>query len=57
MDNEGLINNIKSSYILKNIFTFIPDADTQDKILEITKKFDIKLIELKKKYLKKKDLK
>ena len=57
MDNEGLINNIKSSYILKNIFTFIPDTTIQDKLFLYSKKlqnkFNIKLIELKEKYLTK----
>ena len=57
MDNDELINNIKSKYILNYIFNYIKDKNYKDKLFLYSKKyqvkFDIKLIGLKESYLKK----
>ena len=57
MDNEELINDIKSKYILNYIFNYIKDKNFKDKLFLYSKKFqikfDIKLIGLKENQLKK----
>ena len=56
MDNEELINNIKSKHILDYILNYIKDKNFKDKLFLYSKKFqikfDIKLIGLKENYLK-----
>ena len=56
MENEELINNIKSKHILNYIFNYIEDKNFRDKLFLYSKKlqikFDIKLIGLKENYLK-----
>ena len=58
MRKKGICN-IKSLYILKDIFNYITDKQFADKLFLYSKKFqnklDLKLIELKEKYLKKID--
>ena len=57
MDNVGLISNIKSSYILKDIFNYIQDKTFKYKLFlyskKMQKKYDINFVEIKEKYLKK----
>ena len=57
MDNECLINNIKSYYIINNIFNYIPDNIFKEKLFLYSKSFQSKLrlnlIGLKEKYLNK----
>jgi len=57
MENEELISNIKSKHILNYIFNYIENKDFKVKLFLYSKKFqikyDIKLIGLKEKYLKK----
>ena len=57
VENEKLINNIKSKHILNYIFDYIKDENFKDKLFlyskKLQKKFDIKLIGLKGNYLKK----
>ena len=57
MDNEELINNIKSKHILDYILNYIKDKNFKDKLFLYSKKFQnklvIKLIRLKENYLKK----
>ena len=56
MENEGIINKIKSIYIIKNIFNYIEDSNLQLKLFIHSKyfqnKLNIKYI-YKKKYLNK----
>ena len=51
------LNNIKSKYLLDYIFDYIKDKNYKDKLFlyskKLQKEFDIKLIGLKKNYLKK----
>jgi len=57
MESAKVINNIKSIHILNYIFNYIKDKDFKEKLFLYSKKlqnkFDIKLIGLKDKYLKK----
>ena len=57
MDNDCLINNIKSKYIINNIFNYIRDEGFEEIFFLYSKKFQnklkIKFIVLKQKYLKK----
>ena len=57
MDNEGLITNIKSSYILKYILSYIEDKAFKYKLFlyskKMQKKYDIDYIKIKEKSLKK----
>ena len=58
MENRGLLDKIKSKYIIKNnIFDFFKEKEFQEKLFIYSKyyqkKFDIKLVYLKEKYLKK----
>ena len=57
MEDEELINNIKSKHILNYIFDYIKDKDFRLKLFLYSKKnqkiFDINLIILKEKYLQK----
>ena len=57
MDNEELINKIKSKHILNYIFDYIKDKHFKEKLILHSKKlqlkFDIKLIGLKENYLNK----
>ena len=57
MENQGVIYKIKSSYILKWIFTYIKDKNLQFKIFIyskcIKKKLNIQIIDYKQKYLQK----
>ena len=55
MDNVGLIDNIKSSYILKDIFNYIKDKMFKYKLFlyskKIQKKYGINYVEINEKYL------
>ena len=57
MDNVGLIDNIKSSYILKDIFNYIQDKTFKYKLFlyskKMQKKYDINFVEINEKYLTK----
>jgi len=57
MENEELINDLKSKQILNYIFDYIKDNTFKDKLFlhskKLQKKFDIKLFRLKENYLKK----
>ena len=57
MKSKNIINNIKSNHILNYIFNYIKDKNFQEKLFLYSKKFqikyNIKLIGLKDKYLKK----
>ena len=57
MENEYLIDNIKSLYILKNIFNYIPDENFNEKLFLFSKnyqkKLSITLTNLKENYLNK----
>ena len=57
MDNQGIINKIKSVYIIKNIFNFIKDSNFQLKLFKYSKffqnKLNIKLVDYKGQYLEK----
>ena len=57
MENIGIINQIKSSYIIKNIFKYIEDDTVQLKLFIHSKylqqKLNIKLINYQEKYLTK----
>ena len=57
MENEALINKIKSIYILKNLFNYIKDKNFKYKLFfhsqHFQQKFDMNLIEFKEKYLEK----
>jgi len=59
MENEKLINNLKSKHMLNKIFSYIKDKNFGDKLLLYSKKlqlkFEVKLIGLKENYLKKID--
>jgi len=59
MENETLINNLKSKHMLNKIFSYIKDKNFGDKLLLYSKKlqlkFEVKLIGLKENYLKKID--
>jgi len=56
MENEEIINNVVSKYILNIIFNYIKDENFKDKLFlfskKLQKKYDIKLIGLKENYLK-----
>ena len=41
MDNDCLINNIKSQYIIKNIFNYISDEGFEEKFFLFLKNFKI----------------
>ena len=57
MENQGIIDKIKSVYIIKNIFNFIKNSSFQLKLFIYSKyfqnKLNIKLIDYKEQYLKK----
>ena len=57
MENQGIIDKIKSVYIIKNIFNFIKNSNFQLKLFIYSKyfqnKLNIKLIDYKEQYLKK----
>ena len=57
MENEEIINNVSSKYILNIIFNYIKDENIKDKLFlyskKFQKKFEIKLIGLKENILKK----
>ena len=57
MENEEIINNIASKYILNIICNYIKDENFKEKLFlysnKFQKKFDIKLIGLKENYLNK----
>ena len=57
MENQGLINNIKSKYILRNIFNYLQVTNFEMKLFfyskHIQKIFNIKLFDYKQKYYKK----
>ena len=57
MENQGIIDKIKSVYIIKNIFNFIKNSNYQLKLFIYSKyfqnKLNIKLIDYKEQYLKK----
>ena len=56
MENQGIINKIKSKYIFKNIFNYIKDNNIERKLFKYSKYFQNKLninyIDCKEKYLK-----
>ena len=56
MENEKLINNLKSKHMLNKILSYIKDKNFGDKLLLYSKKlqlkFEFKLIGLKENYLK-----
>ena len=57
MENQGIINKIKSIYIIKNIFNYIKDSNLHLKVFIYSKyfqnKLNINLINYKEQYLEK----